>query len=97
MLGVIKPIEMKCEEVLLDLDSFRSIGNLTTGSDGLSNSPIHHVLKFEDFDRLYRIIQKHTMIKLDAIHKIETESRLQILKKEKGISREYRKSCLRML
>ena len=79
MLGVIKPIEMKYEEVLLELDSYRS--DLTTGSAAQSHSHIHQVLKFEDFDRLYRIIQKHTFIKLDPIYKSETEARLKILKK----------------
>ena len=41
VLGVIRPIDMKYEDVLFELDSYRSDDDMTTGSDAQSNSHIH--------------------------------------------------------
>jgi hypothetical protein len=41
VLGVIRPIEIKYEDVLFDEDSYRSNGDLTTGSDAESTLHIH--------------------------------------------------------
>ena len=79
ILGVITPIEIKCEDILLELDSPHSFQS--TGSDAASNflQVNKKVLKFQDFDRLYRIIQKHTLLRLDKIYHHETQKRVKIL------------------
>lgn len=50
-------------------------------------------LTYEDFDRIFRIIQKHAIHRLDLELEDETEKRLTLLKTSQiyvGLSEEYR-------
>jgi len=37
------------------------------------------VLNYPDFDRVFRVIQKHALLKLDILHREETEVRVEAL------------------
>jgi len=56
-----------------------------------------YLLSYEDFDRVFRIIQKHAMLRLDLLLEEGTEKRLNLLKNSGmyvGLSEEYRRMVL---
>jgi len=55
------------------------------------------LLSYEDFDRLFRIIQKHATLRLDMMMQEETARRLNLLKQQGmfgGFSEDYRQMVL---
>jgi hypothetical protein len=57
-----------------------------------------YLLSYEDFDRVFRIIQKHAMLRLDLALEEGTEKRLNLLKGSgmyAGLNGEYRELVLK--
>ena len=55
------------------------------------------LLSYEDFDRVFRLIQKHAMLSLDLLLEEATEKRLGLLRNSgmhAGLSEEYRRMVL---
>lgn len=55
------------------------------------------LLSYEDFDRVFRLIQKHAMLRLDLLLEEATEKRLGLLRNSgmhAGLSEEYRRMVL---
>jgi len=67
LLGHIRPKQyydaFSSENVSNILDSQNSV------DINLENSPYKFILNYHDFDRVFRVIQKHTLLKLDIIHR----------------------------
>jgi hypothetical protein len=56
-----------------------------------------YLLSYEDFDRVFRIIQKHAILRLDLLLEEGTEKRLNLLRNSGmyvGLSEEYRRMVL---
>jgi hypothetical protein len=60
ILGNICPIEITLDNTMF-INSYRSFNDSyrSTTSESPRSQKIHKVLKFEDFERIYRVIQKH--------------------------------------